>query len=83
MFVEGRLKTVRSGNWQAIYQHARDQIDSWELKHDLSEDQKKPRLEKVRKSVHDMLQHRTMGPDATRWKGWFTLASWWLLGTST
>ena len=81
MMVDGKLKTVRSGDWQAIYRHAQDQIDSWELKLDLSEDQKKRTLEKARKSVHDMLQHRTMGPEVTRWKGWFTLASWWLLGT--
>jgi hypothetical protein len=83
MLVEGKEKTVRSGNWQAIYKHAQDQIDSWELKDGLQEDQKKRRTEKARKSVHDMLQHRTMGPGATRWKGWLTLASWWLLGTPT
>lgn len=81
--VDGKLKTVRSGNWEAVYKHAQDQIDSWEFKHDKSEEKRKKTVERARKAVHDMLQHRTMGPSVTRWKGWFTLASWWLLGTST
>jgi hypothetical protein len=69
------FKIVRSGNWKAVYDHARSQIDSWELeKNDTANTREK--VLKIQRSVHDVLQAGTGGPDQPSYKRW----GWWITG---
>ena len=76
-WVEGKnsLRTpeglARSGNWEAVVGHAEDQIDLWKTE--------KVDILRIQKSVHDVLQYRTSGPDASRME----VLCWWGLGEST
>jgi hypothetical protein len=76
---QGSVK-VRSGNWEAVIKHARDQIDKWTIDETETPEKCAERVITTRKTVHDVLQHRTEGPGASWRKGWLSLIGWWLSG---
>jgi len=66
------IKMVRSGNWKAVCDHAKRQIESWDLEKNetlRAED----RLRNIQQSVHDVLRSGTDGPGSKWWTRWIWL----------